>query len=237
MAHGKFLDAQDLFLYNTKQNNATELYKKGASIMDEQEEKIVESVPADVIEISTVEDADQAKNGVEEPVVEVVQAPEDSTPLVLDSLRQRRRHNWMSVLIMVFLSAVNVASILLQANFLFPYSNCLVTYDLAWIPFMLHPVTGELILGEAGLIALTVGLCAVVLGVYLLLYFLGRTRTVPAWITLILFVLDTVYLGFLLTVDVTLLVDIIFHIWFLVSMIHVIRLDKQIRKVEAEGAQ
>ncbi len=132
--------------------------------------------------------------------------------------RQKMRAGRTSFLTMIVLTVVNMFLLVADTTFSFPFS-AIAPQLVFGIGFYGFQETGAMpllvICGAATLL---------MLGVYLLLYFLSAKYVAASWIALILFTVDTAILIFLSVGNATNpIIDLILHawvLWALGSMIH-----------------
>lgn len=137
---------------------------------------------------------------------------------VVASLQRKISSGRVSLLLITILSAVNVVLLLMNATISFPFSLSSTT---------ILTVAGQQ-WGSIIPLPVVLAISAVIVGIFLLLYFLSKKYIAAVWIALGLFVVDTlclfglIYFAFTIDGGDTLssfAIDIVFHIWALVSLI------------------
>ncbi len=180
--------------------------------------KLLDNTPMDLIQ-----DGIYLETGLPvEP--EVVDGYRSALQAPYKELPAKNKAAMASFLTFVILTYVNIALGIIGTGLNFPFSAIIpqILIELAWYPsdFSLAVPAGILIFA-AFLIA----------SVYLALYLLSRKRDWPIMTALILIIIDTVVLLFLSIGNFAdLIIDILFHIWVLTSMIKLYTTRRKIKE-------
>ena len=134
------------------------------------------------------------------------------------ALRNKVKRANGSFLTMIVFTYVNIILLLIKSSIIFPFS--------AFVPSILT-VAAALSMEENGVGAMEVVLIALAVllaSVFLWLYFLSKKRLTSLYIALVLFVVDSAVLLYMSLENIpSSLVDIVFHIWVIATLIGLIR--------------
>lgn len=131
-----------------------------------------------------------------------------------------------SFLTMVVLTYINIFLFLINSSVSFPFS--------AFIPSLCAAVANATRQnGESMILVLIIASLSVIFtSIFLLLYFLSRKYLLPVWIALVIFILDTAAMLYLASDIGAILIDIIFHIWVIYSLVGLIKARIELNKLE-----
>jgi len=134
-----------------------------------------------------------------------------------------------SYLTFVVFTYVNLVLVMLNADLSFPFSATVPQIPLIFGQ-ILYEAQGMSIFYVTGII-----IALILASGYLLLFFLSRKRVVPIWITIGFIIIDTIVM-FLVSLDDigSILVDLAFHIWVIVSMINLLRSRIELNRITRE---
>ena len=158
-------------------------------------------------------------------------------------LENRYKSSISNLLIVVAFTAVNIFLLVTNSNSYFLFSAYLPYFvaDLAMYICGKYPAEyyyGDEIFYDNTYFALMLAFAVVILLVYVLCWFMARKKKV-GWLIfgLVFFCLDTVAFVVLNGVYSEVIIDIIFHIWVIVSLAGGIATHKKIKKLAAQSAE
>ncbi len=146
------------------------------------------------------------------------------------------------LLAVVILTALNVFLLLGNTGsyFLFSASVPYAIVDLGMLLCGLYPPElyegemADIVLFDGGVIAVFVALALVIIAVYLLLFFLSKQHPVALTVAVVLFALDTLFLLALFGLDLSMLLDLLFHGWLLFTAIRGILAARKLKVLPSE---
>ena len=141
-----------------------------------------------------------------------------------------------NLLLIVIFTVVNLLNLVLEQNSYFLFSASVPYYTTAVCMVRDLAATGS-IFGTFATVSLVVS--AVILGVYLLCWFMSKKKSGWFIVALVLFAVDTVALvGFTLLLDMVgeSVLDYVFHAWVIYSLIQAVNCSRKLKALEARKA-
>ena len=146
------------------------------------------------------------------------------------------------LLAVVILTALNVFLILGNTGsyFLFSATVPYAIVDLGMLLCGLYPPElyegemAEIVLFDGGVIAVFVALALIILAVYLLLFFLSKRHPIALTVALVLFALDTLFMFVWFGINLSMLLDLVFHGWLLFTTVRGILAARKLKELPPE---
>lgn len=149
------------------------------------------------------------------------------------------RHN---LLLVVIFTAVNIGLLVAQSNSYFLFSASIPYYlvDLGMFlcgkyPMEYYAEMGAVEFFPNSFLVVMIVIAVVILGLYLLSWFLSKKPRVGWMIfSLVIFVLDTLFMLLIMGINADMILDIVFHGWVVISLISGISSYFKLKKLPEE---
>ena len=144
------------------------------------------------------------------------------------------RHN---LLLVIIFTVVNLVLLLVESDTYFLFSASVPYYTTVFCKVLDSLAAGYYTMGTLTIVSLVVS--AVILGVYLLCWFMSKNKSGWLIAALVLFCIDTLaLLGFTLFMDLMgeNILDFVFHAWVIYSLAQTLRCNAKLKALAAQTA-